>query len=56
MVVIPLNLPSIVKAKPYSKNEFGGYLLNDVEDFYSLIGEKLGYGKSSEIKNNIIIY
>ena len=43
-----INLPIIVKPKPYSKNKLG-YLLNDVRYDDELIVDKMAYGNKSEI-------
>jgi DNA-dependent RNA polymerase len=56
ILVTPLNLPMIVKPKPYSNSEYGGYLLNDVEYNNSLILDKIGYDLPSKVVNNNIIY
>lgn len=52
----PLNLPMIVKPKPYSKSGFGGYLLNNVKYSYKLIGGKIGYDVPSKVVDENIIY
>jgi hypothetical protein len=41
----------IVKPKPYSKDELGGYLLNDVEYDEELIKKKMSYGETSIIED-----
>jgi DNA-directed RNA polymerase len=56
VLVTPLNLPMIIKPKPYSKGKLGGYLLNDVEYSQGLIVDKLSYSIPSKIKENNIIY
>lgn len=53
---IPLNLPMIVKPKPYGEGKYGGYLLNGVEYEEPLFTKKIGYGKSSEIDEKGIQY
>lgn len=56
IAVLPMNLPMIVEPKNYSKEELGGYLLNNQEYAESLIGSKIGYDIPSDIENNNIIY
>lgn len=53
---IPLNLPMIVKPKPYSENKLGGYLLNDVEYDEGIFTKKIGYAIPSTIQENSIVY
>jgi hypothetical protein len=55
-ISIPLNLPMIVKPKPYSKEEFGGYLLNGVEYDEPLITPKIGYGVPSKVLSDNVLY
>lgn len=53
VISVPLNLPMIVKPKPYSKDKFGGYLLNDSED---LIVDKIAYDNKSLIKEDKLYF
>lgn len=51
----PFKLPMIVPPKEYSENEFGGYLLNDIDYVDGMITKKMGQeGRSSIDKSNII--
>jgi DNA-directed RNA polymerase, mitochondrial len=56
IISLPINLPMIVKPKPYSENDLGGYLLNDIEYDENLIRGKLGYNIPSTIQDENIIY
>ena len=56
VVTIPMNLPMIVKPKPYSEEDLGGYLLNGVEYDQPLFTKKIGYANNSEIDDDSIIY
>jgi hypothetical protein len=46
----------IVKPKPYSSKELGGYLLNGVEYDEVLFTSKIGYSDTSKIQNNLVYF
>lgn len=52
IAVLPLKLPMIVEPKPYSDNNLGGFLLNDIEYDESLISKKIGYDIPSTVEDN----
>jgi len=56
LAVLPMNLPMIVQPKNFSKNELGGYLVNDIEYADPLISAKIGYKNPSIIEDDNIIY
>lgn len=56
LYVVPLKLPMIVEPKPYTSDELGGYLLNDVEKTENLLINKANYKKNSNIIKGNIIY
>jgi len=56
-LVIPLDLPMIVKPKDCNEETSGGYLLNDIEYSEPLINKKIFYNLPSEIgKKNKIFF
>lgn len=54
--ILPFKLPMIVEPRDFSKNTFGGYILNGEEISDSLIIKKPDYKHSSEITDCSIIY
>lgn len=53
---LPLNLPMVVKPKPYTKYKLGGYLLNGNKYNEDIFIKKTDYEKTSEITNSSVIY
>lgn len=54
-LAVPLDLPMIIKPKPYNKyNNQGGYILNDIEYYDPLISKKINYGIPSKIEDDKI--
>ena len=56
LFTLPSKLPMIVKPKPYSKETFGGYILNNVNFCDDLFIKRHAYGYSSQLSDNSKIY
>lgn len=56
ILILPFNLPMIVKPKYFSKDKLGGYLLNDVEYQQNLFSDTKGHGNKPTIKDSSIIF
>lgn len=53
---MPLKLPMIVEPKPYTSNQLGGFLLNDVEVTDDLIIDKANYKEFSTLEKDNVVY
>jgi len=54
--VLPFKLPMVVPPKEYSRDNLGGFLLNDVKFTYSLIIPKNAYKHDSTLSDDKLVY